>query len=326
MRLPKRKTNAEVPRMKKILTFLLISLFLFPLLPAAAESAPAISVVATIFPQYDFVRAVAGDTNTVELKMLLKPGAEAHTYEPTPQDIIAIRNADLFIYVGGESDAWVTDILSSMPDSDVNAISLTSMVPTLAEEHVEGMEVEAGEANAVEPEMDEHVWTSPVNAIAMVNAICEQLSALNPAAADAYRANAAAYTAQLQTLDDAFRAVVASGKRTDLIFGDRFAMRYFTNEYGLTYYAAFPGCSAQTEPSAQTVAFLIDKVRQDQVPVILYPELSTHVIADAISAETDVPVHVFYACHNLTADEFASGKTYLDFMTENLETLKLALN
>lgn len=312
--------------MKKMIAFLLVALFLFPLLPATAESAVTLHVVATIFPQYDFVRAVAGNTNTVELTMLLKPGAEAHTFEPTPQDIISIRNADLFIYVGGESDEWVTDILASMPDSDVIAVALTSMVPTLAEEHVEGMEVEEEETDAAEPELDEHVWTSPVNAIAMVNAICEQMSTLNPADADAYRANADAYTAQLQTLDDAFRAVVASGIRTEVIFGDRFAMRYFTNEYGLSYYAAFPGCSAQTEPSAQTVAFLIDKVREDQVPVILYPELSTHVIADAISAETDVPVHVFYACHNLTADEFASGKTYVDFMTENLETLKLALN
>jgi zinc transport system substrate-binding protein len=312
--------------MKKILVVLLTCLMLLPFLPAVAQDAASISIVTTIYPQYDFARAVVGDSGTATLTMLLKPGAEAHTYEPTPQDIIAIRNADLFIYVGGESDAWVADLLASMPESNVNAVALTSMVPALAEEHVEGMEVDASEANTAEPELDEHVWTSPVNAIAMVNAICEQLSTLDPAAAEAYRTNAAAYTAQLQTLDDAFRTVVANAKRKEVIFGDRFAMRYFTNEYGLSYYAAFPGCSAQTEPSAQTVAFLIDKVLQDQVPVILYPELSNHVIADAISAETGVPVHIFYACHNLTADEFASGKTYVDFMTENLETLKLALN
>ncbi|MCE5343679.1 MAG: metal ABC transporter substrate-binding protein [Eubacteriales bacterium] len=315
--------------MRKLFSFLLACLLLFPMLPAVAESAPVISVVATIYPQYDFVRAVAGDTGTVALTMLLKPGAEMHTYEPTPQDMIAIRNADLFIYVGGESDAWVTDILASMPDSDVKALSLTGMVTTLTEEHVEGMDVSAepqASPSATETDLDEHVWTSPVNAIVMVNAICSEMSAINPDAADAYRANADAYTAKLQALDDAFRAVVASGKRTELIFGDRFPMRYFAHEYGLSYYAAFPGCSAQTEPSAQTVAFLIDKVRQDQVPLILYPELSTHTIADAISDETGVPTHIFYACHNLTADDFAQGKTYVDFMTDNLETLKLALN
>lgn len=314
--------------MKKILalllTLMLIAFTGIPFFSAAAEDTVALKIVATIFPQYDFVRAVAGDTGAVELTMLLKPGAEAHTYEPTPQDIISIRNADLFIYVGGESDAWVENILDSMSDSAVKAINLTSMVPTLTEELVEGME--SDEENTGEEEMDEHVWTSPVNAIAMVNDICTEMSALDATHAEAYRANADSYIAKLQTLDDEFREVVSTAKRTELIFGDRFAMRYFVHEYGLTYYAAFPGCSAQTEPSAQTVAFLINKVEEDQVPLILYPELSTHTIADAISEETGIPTHIFYACHNLTADEFAEGKTYVDFMTENLETLKLALN
>ena len=312
--------------MKKWLSLLLTCLMALSLLPAAAESAPTLRVVATIFPQYDFARAIAGDTGAVELTMLLKPGAEAHTYEPTPQDIIAIRNADLFIYVGGESDAWVADILSSMQDSKVKAVRLTDMVPTVTEETVEGMQAEEGESADAEPEMDEHVWTSPVNAIAMVNAICEEMSALDTAHADAYHANTEAYTQKLQTLDDSFRQVVSTAKRKEIIFGDRFAQRYFIKEYGLTYYAAFPGCSAETEPSAQTVAFLIDKVQKDQVPLILYPELSTHTLADTISEATGVPTHIFYACHNLTADEFASGKTVVDFMTENLETLKTALN
>jgi zinc transport system substrate-binding protein len=315
--------------MKKSLSMLLACLLILsltPLLPAAAESTPTLSIVATIFPQYDFVRAIAGDTGAVALTMLLKPGAEAHTYEPTPQDIISVRNANLFIYVGGDSDAWVTDILASMPDSKVKALKLTDMVPTVEEEHVEGMEAEEEEDASDSPEMDEHVWTSPVNAIAMVNAICDEMCTLDATHADAFRANAQAYTAKLQSLDDAFRQVVSTAKRTEVIFGDRFAQRYFTKEYGLTYYAAFPGCSAQTEPSAQTVAFLINKVQQDQVPLILYPELSTHTLADTISEATGVPTHIFYACHNVTADEFTAGKTVVDFMTENLETLKIALN
>jgi zinc transport system substrate-binding protein len=237
--------------MKKWLSLLLACLMMLPFLPAAAESAPTLSIVATIYPQYDFARAVVGDTGSATLTMLLKPGADMHAYEPTPQDIIAIRNADLFVYVGGESDAWVADILDSMPDSDVKAVSLTGMVDTLAEEHVEGMEVgeeESGDAGE-EEEMDEHVWTAPLNAAAMVDAICVELSALAPAYADSYRANADAYIAKLQALDEAFREVVASGKRTEVIFGDRFPMRYFTHAYGLTYYAAFPGCSAQTNPA-----------------------------------------------------------------------------
>jgi zinc transport system substrate-binding protein len=317
--------------------------------------------------------------------MLLKPGAEMHAYEPTPQDIIAIRNADLFIYVGGESDVWVEEILSSMPESNVKTIKLMDMVPTLNEELVEGMQAdhdhdheegeeahededhdheegeeahededhdheEGDEAHEDEDhdheegeeahededhdheegeeevELDEHVWTAPLNAAAMVTGIAAELAALAPAHAEAFTANAAAYVQQLTELDAAFREVVKTAKRTELIFGDRFAMRYFTHAYGLTYYAAFPGCSGETEPSAQTVAFLMNKVKEDKVPVVLYPELSTHRVADVISEETGVPSRLFYACHNLTADEFAEGKTYVDFMTANLAVLKEALN
>lgn len=316
---------------KKIIAVLAISVLLLTGVSAIAESATPLAVVTTIFPQYDFVRAIAGNTGAVNLTMLLKPGAETHSYEPTPQDIISIRNADLFIYVGGESDAWVEDILSSMTDSAVKTLKLMDMVPTVAEETVEGMQ--SGEKvqpmatdGAAVPELDEHVWTSPVNAIAMVNVLCKEMSALDVAHADAFRANADAYITKLQGLDDGFREVVNTAKRTEFIFGDRFALRYFAAEYGITYYAAFPGCSTETEPSAQTVAFLINKVREDGVPVVLYPELSTHKVADAISEETGVPTHIFYACHNLTADEFAAGKTYVDFMTDNLATLKVALN
>ena len=311
--------------LRKTLSLLVAGVLLLAAIPAMAESTPTLSIVTTIYPQYDFTRAVAGDLATVQLTMLLKPGAEMHSYEPTPQDIIAIRNADLFIYVGGESDEWVEGILDSMQDSSVRVLRLVDMVPTVTEEQVEGMESDEEEA-AGEPELDEHVWTSPVNAIAMVNTIRDEMIAEDPADAETFTANAGAYVAKLQALDTSFREVVSTAKRTELIFGDRFPMRYFTKEYGLTYYAAFPGCSTQTEPSAQTVAFLIDRVKQDAVPYILYPELSTHQVADAISAETGVPTHVFYACHNLTSDEFAAGKTYVDFMTENLETLTLALH
>ncbi len=311
--------------MKKILSLAIAALLMLTALPALAADAPALHIVATVFPPYDFARAAIGDSGAATLTMLIKPGAEMHAFEPTPQDIIAIQSADLFIYVGGDSDVWVTDILSSMPDSHVKAIKLTDMVPTLAEELVEGMQPEADAgAAAEEEEMDEHVWTAPLNAVAMVQGIAAEMAALDPAHADTYTQNAA-YAEKLTALDTAFRDVVAGAKRTELIFGDRFAMRYFTHAYGLTYYAAFPGCSGETEPSAQTVAFLMNKVIQDQVPVVLYPELSTHKVADVISEETGVPSRIFYACHNLTADEFAAGKTYLDFMTDNLATLKEAL-
>ena len=314
--------------MKKTVSLLAALLLLLTALPALAAETPALHIVATIFPPYDFARAAIGGSGAATLTMLIKPGAEMHAFEPTPQDIIAISNADLFIYVGGESDVWVGDILSSMPDSHVKAIKLTDMVPALAEELVEGMQAQetAADAASGDTELDEHVWTAPLNAVAMVQDIAAEMASLDPAHADAYTKNAAAYAGQLTALDTAFREVVASAKRTELIFGDRFAMRYFTHAYGLSYFAAFPGCSAETEPSAQTVAFLLNKVVQDKVPVVLYPELSTHKVADVISEETGVPSRIFYACHNLTGDEFAAGKTYLDFMTDNLATLKAALN
>ena len=223
-----------------------------------------ISVVATIFPQYDFVRQIAGEN--VELKMLLKPGEETHSYEPTPQDIIAIQNSDLFIYVGGENDAWVEDILESMPDNGRKTLKLVDCVDTVEEEHVEGMKEERGhdhdeddaeheedeedheehEEHGQEDmhsvhEIDEHVWTSPVNAIKIVEQIKEELCEIDSKNASDYEENAEAYVSQLKKLDQEFQDVVDHSKRKLMIFGDRFPFRYFAEAYDLDYYAAFSG-------------------------------------------------------------------------------------
>lgn len=224
-----------------------------------------ISVVTTIFPQYDFVRQIAGDS--VDLQMLLKPGEETHSYEPTPQDIIAIQNSDIFIYVGGENDAWVEDILDSMPEADMVTLKLMDCVDTLEEEHVEGMQEQPGHSHEEEEdahhedeaeeedahsahEIDEHVWTSPVNASKIVEQIKDLLVECDPDNEQTYEANAAAYEEDLAELDGEFRSVVDSAERRLVIFGDRFPFRYFADEYGLDYYAAFPGCASDTEPSA----------------------------------------------------------------------------
>ena len=230
-----------------------------------------ISVVATIFPQYDFVRQIAGEN--VELKMLLKPGEETHSYEPTPQDIIAIQNSDLFIYVGGENDAWVEDILESMPDNGRKTLKLVDCVDTVEEEHVEGMKEERGhdhdeddaehEEHEVEyeedeadheehgqeethsvHEIDEHVWTSPLNAVKIVEQIKEELCEIDSENASDYEENAEAYVAQLKELDQEFQDVVDHSKRKLMIFGDRFPFRYFAEAYGLDYY-----CLLYTSPS-----------------------------------------------------------------------------
>lgn len=296
-----------------------------------------ISVVTTIFPQYDFVRQIAG--KNVELKMLLKPGEETHSYEPTPQDIIAIQNSDIFIYVGGENDAWVEDILESMPEADMRTLKLMDCVDTVEEEHVEGMQEQPGHSHEEEEshedeteeehsvhEIDEHVWTSPVNASAIVDKIKELLVQADPENRQIYEENAEAYEAELAELDAEFRDVVDNAGRRLVVFGDRFPFRYFADEYGLDYYAAFPGCASDTEPSAATMAFLINKVKEEEIPAVLKMELSNENIANAIAEATGTEVRTFYSCHNLTAEEFEDGETYLSMMQKNVETLKEVLN
>ena len=296
-----------------------------------------ISVVTTIFPQYDFVRQIAGEN--VELKMLLKPGEETHSYEPTPHDIIAIQNSDIFIYVGGENDAWVEDILESMPEADMRTLKLMDCVDTVEEEHVEGMQEQPGHSHEEEEshedeteeehsvhEIDEHVWTSPVNASAIVDKIKELLVQADPENRQIYEENAEAYEAELAELDAEFRDVVDNAGRRLVVFGDRFPFRYFADEYGLDYYAAFPGCASDTEPSAATMAFLINKVKEEEIPAVLKMELSNENIANAIAEATGTEVRTFYSCHNLTAEEFEDGETYLSMMQKNVETLKEVLN
>lgn len=307
------------------------------------RSEARISVVTTIFPPYDFVREIAGDR--VELKMLLKPGEESHSYEPTPQDIIAIQESDVFIYTGGENDVWVEDILSSMPEGGRLTLRMIDCVDTVEEEHVEGMKEspghdhddheeddadpyggEAGEDTHSVHEIDEHVWTSPVNAALIVDRIKEVLIQADPSGEEVYEKNAAAYEEELAELDQEFRDVADHARRNLLIFGDRFPFRYFADEYGLEYYAAFPGCAGDTEPSAATMAFLIDKVKEEKVPAVLKMELSNDDIANAIAEATGTEVKVFYSCHNLSAEDFESGETYLSMMQKNVETLKEVLN
>lgn len=295
------------------------------------EAGDGIKVVTTIFPAYDFARQIGMEKVNVDL--LLAPGAETHSYEPSPQDIIKISESDVFIYVGGENDSWVDGILSTIDSSNIKIIKLMDCVEVVEEEYVEGMEQdkehhhEHNDGDEHEhSDWDEHVWTSPVNAIKISERIKAVLSEIDNENNQFYESNYEKYKEKLEELDQAFKQVVASGKRKELIFGDRFPVRYFTEEYGLKYYAAFPGCSADTEASASTVAFLIDKIKEDNIPVVLQIELSTGNIAKTISEETGAKIYTFYACHNLTKEDYDTGKTYLDFMWENVETLKIALN
>ena len=300
--------------------------------PAAREEESGrLQVITTIFPQYDFVRQIAG--GQADVRMLLKPGEEIHSYEPTPQDIRDIQNCDLFICVGGENDVWVEEILEAMGEEAPETLRLMDMVEVYSEETIEGMQEEKGahehghdhEEDHDHEEADEHVWTSPVNAAVITARIAEAMEEKDPANAALYRENAEAYIGELKRLDDSFRRLTESAVRRTLVFGDRFPLRYFAEEYGLDYYAAFPGCSADCEPSAATMAFLINKVRQEQIPVVFCIEFSNGNIARAICETTGAAPMTFYSCHNVTADQMKAGVTYIDMMEDNLLVLEKAL-
>jgi zinc transport system substrate-binding protein len=314
--------------MKKILLFTIVGFALLSSLGSCtpkknAESQKTdgkINVTAVMFAPYDFVREIAGDR--INLAMLLPPGAESHSFEPTPRDIIAIQNSDVFIYTGGESDEWIERILESMDTGKMAILSLMECVDLVEEEIVEGMEEEEEEE---EEAYDEHVWTSPANAALIVRAITEVLCSVDGENAAYYRQNSEEYTAKLSELDSAFRGVVAGAKRKTLVFGDRFPFRYFADAYGLSYYAAFPGCHTESEPSAATVAFLIDKIKDESIPVVFHIELSNERMADTISEETGAKKLLLHACHNISKTDFEKGVSYLDLMNRNVENLKEAL-
>lgn len=284
-------------------------------------------IIASNFVGYDFARAVTGDTS--EIVMLLKPGAEMHSFEPTPQDIINIAKADLFIYIGGESESWIENLLRDNEISPEKTLRLMDFVEVKAEDERFLLDNENGasssEGSASGGEYDEHIWTSPVNAIKMVEAVRNKLIELRPTETEKYRANTETYLAKLQKIDADFREVVANSVRKELIFADRFPFRYFVDEYGLSYLAAFPGCAEQTEASSNTVATLIEKVREDDAKVIFKIELTSDKLAQAIAKETGVKILELHSAHNISQTDFENGVTYADIMTKNVEVLKEAL-
>lgn len=308
--------------MKKIITMLAAAMLLITGCSSVLkqEDNGRINITCVNFPQYDFAKNIAGDSANV--KMLLPPGSESHTFEPSPQDIISLQHSDLFIYTGGESDNWVDEILKTMKNDNMEIIRLLEVCDALDEEYSEGMQAEEHEN---EHEKDEHIWTSPVNALKICGEIKDRLAKIDSSNADAYEKNFSVYSDKLSALDSKFREIVSGAKRKTLVFGDRFPFRYFVEEYGLDYYAAFPGCAEETEASISTVAFLVDKVRAEQIPVVFYTEFSDHRLADTIAAEGGAKPMRLNSCHNVTADQFKSGIGYIDLMEENTKALEEAL-
>ena len=289
-----------------------------------------LNIVTTIFPAYDWVREILGaETDRAEITTLLDSGVDLHSYQPTVDDIVKISNCDLFLYVGGESDGWVDDALKNAPNKDRKVIRLLDVLgdSAKAEETVEGMQEEEHD-HEEEAEYDEHIWLSLKNAQVLVAAISEALQETDPARKDTYAANAAAYAEKLSALDGEYRAAVDSGKYKTLLFGDRFPFRYLADDYGLDYYAAFPGCSAETEASFETVSFLAGKMDALGLPCVLTIEGTQHKIAETIvqnTAQKNQQILTMDSMQAVTANDAASGVSYLSIMEKNLSVLKKAL-
>lgn len=289
-----------------------------------SKKSDKVSIVTTMFAAYDFARQIAGDR--ADITLLLKPGAESHSYEPSPKDIVAIDNCDIFIYTGGENDDWVDRIVASSSNKDMKVIKMLDLVDKYEEEIIEGMDHHEGHDHEEDTsEWDEHVWTDPENAIIISKKIADTLTETDYQGKDYYMANYENYEKELKELDEEFRNLIDNAARKEVIFGDRFPLRYFVEAYGLTYYAAFPGCASESEPSARTVAFLIDKVKADKIPIVFTIELSNGNIAKTIADSTGAKVLTFYTCHNISKNDFENGETYLSLMKRNLVTLKEAL-
>ena len=295
-----------------------------------------ISIVTTIFPEYDWVMSILGDNPAnAEVKMLLDNGVDLHSYQPTAEDIMTISTCDLFIYVGGESDSWVDDALAQSTNPDMVVINLLDVLgdSVKEEEVVEGMEAEEEEESAdsdeEEVEYDEHVWLSLKNAAILVDSISSAIQEIDADNADTYSANTTDYIAALNDLDALYEEAVAAGSVSTLVFGDRFPFRYLVDDYGLSYYAAFVGCSAESEASFETITFLAGKVDELSLNTVLTIEGTDHSIAETIVENTttkDQQILSMDSMQSTTSEDVANGATYLSIMESNLEVLKEALN
>lgn len=297
-------------------------------------SSDKVRIITTIFPEYDWVREILGDKSAeVDLTLLLDNGVDMHSYQPTSDDIVKISNCDIFIYVGGESDKWVEDVIKSAGNKDMMVINLLDILGERLkeEELVEGMQGEEEEEEGEDeegPEYDEHVWLSLKNAQILCEEIEKVIEKEDPENADIYKANKDAYVAKLSELDKEYEDVADGASMKTLLFGDRFPFRYLTEDYGLDYYAAFIGCSAETEASFETITFLAGKVDELNLKNVMTIENSDNKIAQSIIANTsnkDQSILALDSMQSVTSKDVEAGEKYYSIMESNLAVLKEAL-
>ncbi len=320
--------------MKKLLALLLSVLLITACFAACGKKADApdtpaddsgkLNVVCSIFPQYDFIKTIAGDA--VNLTLLLDSKTDLHSYTPTADDIMMISKADLFINIGGESDDWAEDVLSSAANNKLKVVSLLNLVDAVEEETLPGMEEEEEEHEEEGPEYDEHVWTSLKNVIKIIPALTDVLCELDSGNTALYQANSSAYLAQLQTLETKYSDTIGKAARKTLLFADRFPFRYLADDYDLTCYAAFSGCSAETEASFETMTFLVDTVKQQNLPFVLMIDGSDGSVAETVSRQSGAEIRTLNSCQSVSPDDIAAGASYLTIMEDNLSVLSEVLN
>lgn len=323
--------------MKKIILLLAVAVLALGCLTACQsgkDDSDKIKIVTTIFPAYDWVMNILGDSaSDAEVTMLLDSGVDLHSFQPTAEDILKIAGCDVFIYVGGESDAWVKDALRNASNKKRVVINLLEVLGDKAkeEELVEGMqgEEEEEEENGEEgPEYDEHVWLSLKNASILTSAIAQKLNEVNPDNKGTYASNLFNYKKKLEELDASYQEAVDAASVKTLLFGDRFPFRYLTDDYKLKYYAAFIGCSAETEASFETIAFLSKKVDELKLKAVMTIEGTDHRIAETIVKNTsskDQKILSLDSMQSVTSTDVKNGVTYLSIMEKNLSVLKEAL-
>lgn len=282
-----------------------------------------INIVTTVFPQYDFAKKLTEGTSA-SIKMLIPAGSEAHSYDPTPSDMIAASESDIFIWVGGESEAWAEKIIKSTLTEKTRVIALMDTVPLLESDSGHGHGHDHDDEEAHDHSHDEHVWTSPKNAILIVKALCEALSETDPENAHIYEKNAEKYLESLSQLDESFEALALQIGEKPIILGDRFPFLYLSNAYGLKFVSPFKGCSSHTEASMAEMASVIERAREEGAKTIFSVDFSNEKMAKTIADEVGASVLRLYSCHTASGDDIKNGNGYIEIMEKNLAALATA--
>lgn len=312
---------------RKLLAVITAAATVFSLCACSSESGYSnsdsgkLKIISTVFPPYDLARQIAGDN--AEISILLPPGSEIHNYEPSAKDMIAIRNCDIFLYIGGENEQWAEKLINSNDTENVTAVKLIDYVPTLSEDEDDH---DHDHEHEHEHETDEHIWTSPKNAQLMLSAVYDAICKVDPSGKQTYTKNKDAYAKQLSDLDNAYRSAVDNAKNKTIVLADKFPFRYLAHEYGLEFSSAFAACSDESEPGVSTMIKLTKTIKENNIPAVYYLEFSSTKIADTLCDETGATKLMLHSCHNVSKQDIENNISYVDLMKQNLENLKLTLN